>query len=383
MEPKIIRTATVPLSLNHLCNGLFIFLREKGFETVALSSPGDDLVTVAKREGVKTYAVPMERKIAPFKDLVSLINLIKVFRKERPDMVHSITPKAGLLSMCAAWFARVPVRIHTFTGLVFPSATGLKKKLLMTTDRLTCIFATNVVPEGNGVKRDLIDNHITSKPLNVLGNGSVKGVDLSYFDPEIPEVVETAKRLKKEGVFTFIFVGRLARDKGINELIVAFKKLNQELPSTRLLLIGWDETNSDPVHDETMAEIRSNPNIEWKDFQKDVRPWLACGDCLVLPSYREGFPNVVLEAGAMALPAIVTDINGSNEIVVNGETGHIVPPKDSESLYVMMKKYATGEVDLKKLSRNARLNISSKYDQKLVRESLLEFYKNLLKKQSL
>ena len=373
----------MPLSLNHLCNGLFIFLREKGFEPVALSSPGDDLVTVAKREGVKTYAVPMERKIAPFKDFVSLINLIKVFRKERPDMVHSITPKAGLLSMCAAWFARVPVRIHTFTGLVFPSATGLKKKLLMTTDRLTCIFATNVVPEGNGVKRDLIDNHITSKPLNVLGKGSVKGVDLSYFDPEIPEVVETAKRLKKEGVFTFIFVGRLARDKGINELIEAFKKLNQELPSTRLLLIGWDETDSDPVHDETMAEIRSNLNIEWKDFQKDVRPWLTCGDCLVLPSYREGFPNVVLEAGAMALPSIVTDINGSNEIVINGETGHIVPPKDSESLYEMMKKYVTGDIDLKKLSRNARLNISSKYDQKLVRESLLEFYKNLLKKQSL
>ena len=144
MAKKIIRTSTIPGSLNIFCQGLLKELREEeGYEVVAVSSPGRDLEEVGKREGVQTYAVAMERHISPLKDLKSLCGLIKVFRREKPYLVHSITPKAGLLSMIAAWICRVPVRLHTFTGLVFPTATGFKQKILILTDRITCYCATH------------------------------------------------------------------------------------------------------------------------------------------------------------------------------------------------------------------------------------------------
>ena len=214
MRKKIIRTATVPTSLETFCKGLLRDLSEE-YEVVALSSPGDEMREIEEREGVRTIEVPMERHISPFKDLESLLALIRVFRKERPDMVHSMTPKAGLLCMIAAWWVRVPVRVHTFTGLVFPTSTGLKRRVLMLTDKITCACATNIIPEGNGVKDDLIKNKITKKPLNVLGYGNVRGVDMEYYD-RTPKVAEIAESLRDVSLFTFVFVGRIVRDKGLS-----------------------------------------------------------------------------------------------------------------------------------------------------------------------
>ena len=223
-EPiKIIRSTTVPESLEAFCRGLLRELHEEdGYEVVAVSSPDRRLDEVAEREGVRTVAVPMERHISPLKDLKSLINLVRAFRKERPTMVHSMTPKAGLLSMMAAWLTRVPVRVHTFTGLVFPTAKGLTQKILILTDRITCACATHVIPEGEGVKNDLTNYRITKKPLKVLGHGNVRGIDLEHYNPELPEVKAEAAKIRKDGVFTFVFVGRLVGDKGINELVAAF-----------------------------------------------------------------------------------------------------------------------------------------------------------------
>ena len=225
---KIIRISTVPGSINSFCRDLLKELQEKEiYKVIVVSSPGTALEEIKVREGVKTYSVSMERHISLFKDLKSLFGLIKVFRKERPTMVHSITPKAGLLSMIAAWICRVPVRLHTFTGLIFPTSTGLKQKILILTDRLTCACATHIVPEGEGVKQDLQRFNITKKPLRVLGYGNIKGIDLKRFDPELPEIKKEAAKIQKKKIFTFIFIGRLVRDKGINELIQAFKRLNK------------------------------------------------------------------------------------------------------------------------------------------------------------
>ena len=132
-----------------------------------------------EREGVRTIETPMERRISLVKDFISLLRMIRIFAKERPYMIHSITPKAGMISMLAGWITRVPIRIHTFTGLVFPTATGGKKKLLIAMDRLTCACATHIIPEGEGVKRDLMTYRITKKPLRVIANGNVNGVDLT------------------------------------------------------------------------------------------------------------------------------------------------------------------------------------------------------------
>ena len=214
---KIIRSSTIGTSLNTFCRGMIRELVEQeGYEIVAVSSPDEELAELGEREGIRTVGVTMHRQISPWQDLKSLIKLINVFRRERPDMVHSMTPKAGLLSMMAGWICRVPVRVHTFTGLVFPTSTGLKRQVLMLTDRITCACATNIIPEGEGVKRDLVNNNITKKPLKVLGHGNVMGIDLKRFDPELPEVKAETDKIRKPGVFTFISIGRLVHDKGIN-----------------------------------------------------------------------------------------------------------------------------------------------------------------------
>lgn len=376
---KIIRTTTVPGSLNAFCRGLLRELQEKdGYEVVAVSSPGTSLDEIAEREGVRTYAIPMERHISPLKDLKSLWGLIKVFHKEKPTMVHSMTPKAGLLSMLAAWITQVPVRLHTFTGLVFPTATGLKQKILILTDRLTCACATHIVPEGEGVKNDLINYHITKKPLKVLGHGNVRGIDLEHYNPSLPEVQAEAATIRKDGTFTFIFIGRLVRDKGINELINAFSRLNSQYPHTRLLLVGAYEENLDPLDPETLAEIKRNPAIEAVGRQDDVRPWLVASDAFVFPSYREGFPNVVIEAGAMGLPSIVTDINGSREIIINGKNGVIIPSHSIDELQQAMEHFILDKHLVKNISSEARALVASRYEQGYVRQCLKDFYKEIL-----
>ncbi len=376
---KLIRTSTVPGSLNTFCRGLLRELREQGgYEVVAVSSPGDALREIEEREGVRTVAVPMERHISPLRDLKSLLGLISVFRKEKPTMVHSMTPKAGLLSMMAAWFCRVPVRVHTFTGLVFPTATGLTQKILILTDRITCACATHIVPEGEGVKNDLANYRITKKPLKVLGHGNVRGIDLDHFDPQRNEVQTGAAQIRKPDIFTFVFVGRLVRDKGINELVEAFGRLNKERPDTRLLLVGRQEPELDPLKPETLAAIDRDKNIEAVGQQSDVRPWLAASDVFVFPSYREGFPNVVIEAGAMGLPSIVTDINGSREIIIEGCNGTIIPPRDANTLYQAMKSFVEQPDKRTQMASNARPLVASRYEQSYVHRCLKEYYREIL-----
>ncbi|MDE6235582.1 MAG: glycosyltransferase family 4 protein [Muribaculaceae bacterium] len=385
MAVKIIRATTIPASLKAFCSGLPGELREElGAEVVAVSSPEKALVEYGSAEGVRTVGVAMERHISPLRDLRSLWSMIRVFRKERPDMVHSMTPKAGLISMMAAWVCRVPVRIHTFTGLVFPTSTGLKQKILMFTDGLTCACATHVIPEGEGVKADLTNYGITRKPLRVLGHGNVKGIDLERFDPTREEVRAEALRIRKElGIspddFVFVFIGRLVGDKGINELVEAFGRLQKEHPEVRLILVGPEEAELDPLKGETMAEIGSNDAISAVGRQSDVRPWYAVADAFVFPSYREGFPNCVIEAGAMGLPSIVTDINGSREIVLDGENGVVIPSKDSGALYDAMRDFVEDDDRWGRMAAKARELVASRFEQSYVRQCLKDFYRTVLK----
>lgn len=374
MKKKVIRISTIPMSLDVLLQGQLRMLAEH-YEVVGVSSPGADLEKVEKREGIRTLAVPMERKIAPFKDLVSLIRLIRLFHREKPWMVHSITPKAGLLAMMAAWICRVPVRVHLFTGLVFPTTTGLKQKILIATDKLTCACATRVIPEGKGVKRDLEQFNITSKPLEIIGNGNINGIDLEYF-ARTSEVEEKAQAYRKKDTTTFCFVGRMVRDKGINELVAAFEKLHQAHPDTRLLLVGPFEDALDPVFPETKRMIEQHAAIEWMGWQKDIRPFLAASDVFVFPSYREGFPNVVIQAGAMELPCLVTNINGCNEIIEKGVNGCIIPSQDQQALYEAMEKLLDTELR-ETLRQQARPQIANRYERKALWKELLQFYRSL------
>jgi glycosyltransferase involved in cell wall biosynthesis len=392
MSYKIIRTATLGTSLYTFCEGVLSDLKKKGNEVVAISSPDADFEALREREGVRTIAIPMERRMAPLKDLVALFRLIRVFIKEKPDMVHSMTPKAGLLCMIASWLARVPVRVHTFTGLVFPTAKGMTKRLLMTTDRLTCACATHVIPEGQGVLNDLKNNGITSKPMKVLGYGNVMGVDMKRFSRR-PEVMEKAALLQKEDVFTFVFVGRIVGDKGINELVHAFKELLAQdyAKRLRLVLVGRFEDDLDPISSETKQMIESTSEIEavGQQFGDDLLAWYAAGDCFVFPSYREGFPNTVLEAGALGLPSIVTDINGSREIIIpyeknhQGATGLIVPSHDTNALQKAMEWMITHDAERNLMAAYARPSIESRFEQHFVRQCLFDFYDEILKEKEI
>lgn len=375
---KIIRAVTVAQSVGFF-TGLIPELREMGIDVVAVSSDGPELKRVEEAGG-RVITVEMQRHISLLKDIKSLWQMIKVFRKEKPQMVHSMTPKAGLICMMAGKVTGVPVRVHMFTGLVFPTAKGLKRKILMATDWLTCACATHVLPEGEGVKADLLNHGITKKPIRVLGYGNCRGIDLERFDPTLPEVVAEADKLRKQGVFTFITIGRLVGDKGINELVEAFVKINNEFSGTRLILVGGNEQELDPLKPETLAIIESHPNIKAVGAQKDVRPWLLASDLFVLSSYREGFPNVVIEAGAMGLPSIVTDINGAREIIIDGKNGMIVPSKDSEALYKAMKECVMDKEKSDKMAKEARPLIASRYEQSFVRKCLLDFYDEIMPK---
>lgn len=374
-KKKIIRSVTVPQSIGFF-EEVMMRLKEDGYEVVVVTSPGEVLDDFKQRHPKeKTIEVPMERRISLTKDIKSLWRMIKVMRKEKPYMVHSMTPKAGLLTMIAGWLTGVPVRVHTFTGLVWPTEKGIKRKILMATDWLTCACATHVIPEGQGVLDDLKNHKVCRKPMKVLGYGNVMGVDMERFNPARFSDVK-----KDESKFSFVFVGRIVGDKGVNELIEAFVRLNKEYPATLLTLVGKHEANIDPVKPETLKLIEENPSVDacGPKYGEDLLIEYMKSDCFVMPSYREGFPNTVMEAGAMGLPSVVTDINGSREIIINGENGLIVPSKNADALYDAMRLMIKDTSARERMAANARPLIDSRFEKSFVQGCLIKFYEEIL-----
>lgn len=380
---KLLRISTIPLSLNVFCRGQLKMMSEH-YEVVAVSSPDKQLDEISEREGVRTIAVPMERHISLVLDMKSLIQLIKVFRQEKPDIVHSMTPKAGLLAMLAARITGVPVRMHTYTGLVFPTATGIKQKILIATDRLLCRCATYINPEGNGVAHDLMAYHITSKPLHIIGHGNVRGIDPDYWNKAAISAHITRDSLNiAEDDMVMLFVGRLVKDKGINELVNAFEQLKEKHVHVKLVLVGPHEDDLDPLLPETKRIIDNDSDIISVGAQKDVRPYYAISDLFVFPSYREGFPNTVLEAGAMGLPQIVTNINGSNEIIKDNLNGKIIVAPNhgnmENALFGAMTWFVEHPVERQRMANNARRMVIDRYNQQFIWGELLKVYQSFSK----
>jgi glycosyltransferase involved in cell wall biosynthesis len=378
LKKKLIRTSTVASSLDILLKGQLSFLNEH-FEVIAISGQDNHLENVSNREKVQTINVAFQRHIAPIQDLISLFKLYKILKKEKPFIIHSITPKAGLLSMIAGYFAQVPIRIHTFTGLVFPTKTGFSKSFFIFMDRLLCQFATHIFPEGNGVKNDLILYKITNKPLKIIANGNINGIDLNHFNPKLfseIDKIELRKNLNISNLdFVFIYVGRLVADKGINELVAAFEKIVVNNLNTKLLLVGNFENDLDPLFPETYKILENNNSVISVGFQEDVRSYFAVANALIFPSYREGFSNVVLQAGAMNLPSIVTNINGCNEIIQDNFNGLIIESKNENAVYDSMNKLLNDKDLVCKLASNSRNNIVARFEQSLVWNGLLEEYR--------
>lgn len=388
MSIKLIRITTVPISLKTLLKGQLKHMSQF-FEVIAVSSPNNsDLEEVRQNEKVTVQPLVMTRTISPLQDLHSLWQFYKLCKKEKPTIVHSHTPKAGIVGMLAAKLAGVPLRLHTVAGLPLMEARGVKRKVLNAVERLTYACATNVYPNSKGLYEFILKESL-GKPtkLKVIANGSSNGIDtghfsLIHFSEEQCEQLRNEWKINKDD-FVFIFVGRLVGDKGINELINAFGELKHGLArgfkTVKLLLVGDFESDLDPLLPATLDEIRENSNIVSVGFQNDVRPFFAISDCLVFPSYREGFPNVVMQAGAMGLPSIVSNINGCNEIIEEGVNGTIVPVKSVSPLTVAMRRMIEEEEYYLHLKSKAREMIVSRYEQRVVWEALLNEYRRLEK----
>jgi glycosyltransferase involved in cell wall biosynthesis len=382
---KLIRITTVPISLKVLLKGQLHFMSERGFDVIAVSSAGKELEEVEDNEKVKIASIEMVRTISPLKDLNSLWKFYKFCRKTKPDIVHSHTPKAGIVGMLGAKLAGVPIRLHTVAGLPLMETKGLKRIVLNFVEKFTYKCATSIYPNSRGLNDFILENEFTDKKkLKVIANGSSNGIDTNFFDIDcIPESSQISLRNLlgiDVGDFVFIFVGRIVGDKGVNELIRAFKKVVHTCSSNfKLLLVGAQEADLDPLLEETLLEIANNKCIVSVGFQKDVRPYFAISDALVFPSYREGFPNVVMQAGAMGLPCIVSDINGCNEIIIDGNNGLIVPVKSTSAIVDAMKKISNNIEFYNSLKVNSRKMITSRYEQRLVWNSILDEYKLNLK----
>lgn len=376
---KIIRIATEPEALHVLLKGQLKFLN-KFHNVIGLSSPGKQLNNLKIDEGIRVIPLEMTRKITPLKDIFAIIRMIKIFKKEKPDVVHTHTPKAGIVSMTASIICGVTTRIHTVVGLPLMESYGLKKKLLLLVEWLTYKFATRVFVNSHRLRKYILKNiPISSKKLSVIGHGSTNGVNTEYFNKN-NKINNSALTFKKKfnliNKFTFIFIGRIVKDKGIEELLKAFVKLNKKLSNTRLILLGRQEQDLDPINDEAINTILSNKNIINLGYKSDIRNFLAASNCLVLPSYREGLPNVVLQAGSMKIPSIVTNINGCNEIIKNKVNGLIVQPKNINSLYFAMKKIAIDRKLCSSLKKSARINVVHKFSQDEFLNKVLKIYTN-------
>lgn len=329
----------------------------------------------------------MTRKISPFNDLVSVWNLYKFLKAQKPDMVHSHTPKAGIVGMLAGWLAGVPHRFHTVAGLPLMEAKGMRRILLNRVEKLTYYFATNVYPNSFEL-HDIIlrEKFCLHTKLKVLGQGSSNGIDTAFFNKDQITSEKQNKLRRKLGIsphdFVYVFVGRLVGDKGINELVQAFKNLestgkrgNQQ--NLKLLLVGNLENALDPLKSQTTKEIESNAHIITVGFKDDVRPYFAISDALVFPSYREGFPNVVLQSLAMEVPAIVTNISGCSEIITHETNGIIVPVKDEIALGTAMERLLVEPALYENLKKSARKSVAP-YEQKMLWEALLAEYERVM-----
>ena len=376
-RPRLLRITTVPISLKLLLRGQIPFMMQQGYEVLAISADGPEVADL-RQEGIKHQVVAMTRKITPLQDLRSLFALMRVIRTFKPDIIHSHTPKAGLLGMMAGWLCGVPVRLHTVAGLPVMERQGLVRKLLLATEWITYRCATRVYPNSQGL-RDFMEKNIRIAPsrYTIIGKGSSNGIDADFFSPT-DDLRTMAAALRKQyaiepGEMVFCFVGRIVGDKGINELVAAFKQVAAQTPC-RLLLVGPREDDLDPVSAETRRELDLNPAIISLGDQRDVRPAILAANVFVFPSYREGFPNVVMQACCLERPCIVTDINGCNEIIQQGVTGLIIPVKRVQEIHDAMKWMLSNPAASREFGIRGRVFVRENFNQAHVWQMILEEY---------
>lgn len=375
-KDKFIIVTTVPGSLNFFKGQIGVL--KKQFNIEAVSSPQKGLEAFSKLEKIKTYGIHMSREISLLKDLKSLIKLTKLFLSIKPKIVHGNTPKGAFLSMFSSWITRVPYRIYCVHGLRYQGTVGFKRKLLIVMEQLTCFFATEIIAVSIGVRKSLKEDGVSKKKVSLIWNGSANGINVNHFKPSLDGVNELRIKYNlKPTNFIYGFVGRIVRDKGINEIVEAFTQVNKKYKHTRLILIGKYE-DADPIKEKTDFLIKNNKNIIYVGYQKELRPFFNLMDVFTFPTYREGLATSLLEASAMSKAIISSNATGCYEVIKDGYNGRVIPTRSSSKLKEAMIEFIENPLLIKKLSSVSRQSVIEKYEQKFFWKKALETYSKLL-----
>jgi len=381
--PKLIRITTVPMALRYLLPGQMRFMAENGFDVLMISADGKELKEVIEKEGCRHFIVPMTRRITPFRDLRCLFQLIKVFRKERPDIVHSHTPKAGILGMIAAKYCGIKIRIHTVAGLPMMVEKGWKYRLLRFVEKRTYAAADHVWPNSNSLLQVIKAQRLCDpQKLRVIAKGSTNGIDVNFFDKtrldgQVLEKIKSSLNYSSQHKY-LLFIGRLVVDKGLVELLTVFTALQQKNESLKLIVVGDYEPMLDPLPQDTIHEIENNPSVIHINWTDDVKYYLALADLFIFPSHREGFPNVLLQAGAMGLPVICSRIEGNVDIVTHNDTGLIFEAEDQQQMQEQIQFGLNNASQVKELADRLYCKVREDYHRENIWQNILEAYKSLV-----
>ncbi|HEV2215422.1 MAG TPA: glycosyltransferase family 4 protein [Terracidiphilus sp.] len=352
-------------------------LRDAGFRVSLLSAPGELLEKTARAEQVDTFAVAMERGIAPIRDVVALIRIWRLLRRLKPDIVEFSTPKAGLLGMLAARFCGIPARIYFLRGLKLETSRGLLRMLLLWAERVASASAVLVVCNSRSLhKRALALGIGPASKLVVLGEGSSNGVNLTHFAPGNTSIRRQFGIAEEAPVIGFS--GRLTIDKGLPELLEAFAGILRQVPDAYLLLVGWFDAAEDALDQGMRARIEGHPRIICTGYVEDTAPYYRAMNLMVLPSWREGFPNVVLEAAASGVPVIATHCTGSCDAVVSEVTGLLIPVGSPEAISEAVLSLLGDADRRRRMSAAARAWVAENYEDRRVLGLAVSLYMSLI-----
>ncbi|MDA8109614.1 MAG: glycosyltransferase family 4 protein [Betaproteobacteria bacterium] len=378
---RVCRIATIPFFLLHHLGTQIRATAEAGHDVLLVSSPGPEWAALRSMPGVRAVELPIARVISPLSDLRALFALWRLLRRERVDIVHSTTPKAGLLSAIAGLLAGVPVRLHTFTGQAWVELEGWRRRVAVAADRLIVALNTRCYADSAS-QREFMEAQGVAPPgaVMVLGAGSLAGVDPNVFDRERNAEAGRATRARL-GIGAqdkvIVFVGRVTRDKGIVELVQAFQRLSGRMAGVHLVLVGPEEPERDPLPEATREAVAREPGIHAVGYESDPEHYLASADLICLPSYREGFGNVVIEAAAMGLPAVGTRIPGLRDAIVEGVTGVLVPAKDPVALERALADLLLDDALRQAMGAAAQERALREFDSRVVNARVLAEYATL------
>ena len=385
---KLIRITTVPLSLKLLITGQCSFMKENGMDVIMISADGKERKEVIEYENVPHFIVPMTRQITPLQDLICLWKLYQFFKKEKPQIVHSHTPKAGLLSMIAAYFANVPIRLHTVAGLPLMTTTGLKKIILEWCEKITYRYATEVLPNSKSLFQFITENKFcVENKLHLIGKGSSNGIDLKRFSKNSlneDKLTAIKQQIQYDAAnFYLLSIGRIVYDKGIEELVSAFLNLQKEQKNLRLIIVGDFENDLDAVSETTKKIIENEASIIHISWTNDVEYYLAIANLLVHTSHREGFPNVLLQAAAMECPIVCSNIFGNIDIVENEKTGIYFEVKNVVQLTEKINYSIHHSPEMQAMAMVLKNEVEQFYDRNFIQQEIFNHYNQLLKENNL